>query len=215
MTAGTPHFLRASFAISAVALAASMLVACGGRGGGGKGSPLGSATTDSNGIFTMTVQPCSGPVMFQVHGGSYMDEATGTRMSMLSADDMSCALSSITVTAGSRMSGIQVTPLIAMAQTWAAHMPGGMTTASIDTANSHIGEHYVGPGADIVMTQAIDPTVMGSANGPGAEAKNYGIMLAAMSCARAMYARECRGFRAPSITSTKRLAIDFARLATS
>jgi hypothetical protein len=148
---------------------------------GARGSQLGSARTDSSGNFTMTVPPYSGPVMFQAHGGSYMDEATGTRMSMLNADDMSCVVSSITVNAGSRMSGIQITPLTSMAQTWAAHMAGGMTTTNIDTANSHIGEHYVGPGADIVMTHPIDPTVMGSANGASVEAKNYGMMLAAMS----------------------------------
>src|SRR5512140_3238499 len=148
---------------------------------GAKGSQMGSAQTDSNGNFTMTVHAYSGPVMLQMHGGSYTDEATGARMSMLNADDMACVLPSITVTAGSTMTGIQVTPLTSMAQSWAAHMSGGMTATNITTANSHVGAAYVGPGVDIVMTHPIDPTVTGSANGASIDAKNYGMMLAAMS----------------------------------
>ena len=148
---------------------------------GVKGRQLGSAQTSSNGNFTMTVDAYSGPVMLQMHGGSYMDEATGTQMNMLNADDMFCVLPTISVTAGSVMTGIQITPLTSMAQSWAEHMSGGMTMANITTANSHVGAAYVGPGADIVMTHPIDPTVSGSANGASIEAKNYGMMLAAMS----------------------------------
>ena len=68
-----------------------------------------------------------------------------------------------------------------MAQAWAEHMAGGMTAANATMANSRIGAAYVGPGADIVMMHPIDPTVAGSANGASIEAKNYGMMLAAMS----------------------------------
>ena len=53
--------------------------------------------------------------MLQMHGGSYVDEATGARMNMLDADDMTCVLPSISVTAGSAMTGIQITPLTSMA----------------------------------------------------------------------------------------------------
>jgi hypothetical protein len=148
---------------------------------GAKGSQLGSAQTDSNGNFTMSVHAYSGPVMLQLHGGAYTDEATGTRMNMLNADDMACVLPSITVTAGSTMTGIQVTPLTSMAQSWAEHMSGGMTATNITTANSRVGAVYVGPGADIAMTHPIDPTVTGSANGASIDAKNYGMTLAAMS----------------------------------
>ena len=148
---------------------------------GTKGSQLGSATTDAGGNFTMTMGAYSGPVMLQVHGGSYLDEATGMRMSMLDADQLTCVVPAVTVTAGSTTAGIQVTPLTAMAQAWAEHMTGGMTAANAMLANSHIGAAYVGPGADIVMMHPIDPTVAGSANGASIEAKNYGMILAAMS----------------------------------
>jgi hypothetical protein len=148
---------------------------------GVKGGQLGSAQTDSSGNFTMRVDAYSGPIMLRMHGGSYADEATGTRMNMLDADDMTCAVPSISVTAGSATTGIQITPLTSMAHAWAEHMTGGMTTTNITTANMRIGAAYLGPGMDVLETHPIDPTVAGSANGASIEAKNYGMMLAAMS----------------------------------
>ena len=146
-----------------------------------KGGQLGSAQTDASGNFTMRVDAYSGPMMLQLHGGSYMDEATGTRMNMLDADDMTCVVPSISVTAGSATTGIQITPLTSMAHAWAEHMAGGMTATNITTANMRVGAAYMGPGMDILMTHPIDPTVVGSANGASIDAKNYGMMLAAMS----------------------------------
>jgi hypothetical protein len=148
---------------------------------GVKGGQLGSGQTDSNGNFTMRVDAYSGPIMLQLHGGSYADEATGARMNMLNADDMACAVPSISVTAGSATTGIQITPLTSMAHAWAEHMAGGMTTTNITMANMRIGAAYLGQGMDILMTHPIDPTVVGSANGASIDAKNYGMMLAAMS----------------------------------
>ena len=148
---------------------------------GVKGGHLGSAQTDSSGNFTMRVDPYSGPIMLQLHGGSYADEATGRRMNMLDADEMTCAVPSISVTAGSKTAGIQITPLTSMAHAWAEHMAGGMTTTNIATANIRIGAAYLGPGMDILETHPIDPTVVGSANGASIDAKNYGMILAAMS----------------------------------
>ena len=148
---------------------------------GVKGGQMGSAQTDSSGNFTMRVDPYSGPIMLQLHGGSYTDEATGKRMNMLNADDMTCAVPSISVTAGSATTGIQITPLTSMAHAWAEHMADGMTATNITTANMRVGAAYMGPGMDILMTRPIDPTVVGSANGASIDAKNYGMILAAMS----------------------------------
>ena len=148
---------------------------------GVRAGQLGSAQTDSNGNFAIRVDPYSGPIMLQLHGGSYTDEASGTRMNMLDADDMTCAVPSISVTAGTVTTGIQITPLTSMAHAWAEHMAGGMTTTNITTANMRVGAAYMGPGMDILMTHPIDPTVVGSANGASIDAKNYGMMLAAMS----------------------------------
>jgi hypothetical protein len=148
---------------------------------GVKGGQLGNAQTDSSGNFALRVDAYSGPLMLQLHGGSYMDEATGTRMNMLDADDMTCVVPTVSITADTTVTGIQVTPLTSMAQDWAEHMAGGMTATNITSANMRVGAAYMGPGMDIVMTHPIDPTVVGSANGASIDAKNYGMMLAAMS----------------------------------
>ena len=148
---------------------------------GMKGIQLGSAQSNSSGDFTITVGAYSGPIMLQIHGGSYMDEASGTRMNMLDADDMNCVVPSVNITTGSAMTGIQVTPLTSMAQAWAQNMAGGMTATNITTANARIGAAYLGAGANILMTHPIDPTVAGSANGASIDSKNYGMLLAAMS----------------------------------
>lgn len=147
---------------------------------GVKGRQLGSAQTDSSGNFTMRVDVYSGPIMLQLHGGTYADEATGTRMNMLDTE-MSCAVPSINVTAGSTVTGVQITPLTSMAHAWAEHMSGGLSTTNITTANMRIGTAYLGAGIDIVMTHPIDPTKVGSANGASIDARNYGMILAAMS----------------------------------
>lgn len=148
---------------------------------GAKGAMLGHVTTDANGNFSIPMQPYSGAIMLQVHGGTYMDEATGSHMGMMEPDDMTCAVQQVTVSAGSTTGGMQVTPLTTMAQHWAAHMAGGMTAANVAMANERVGMHYLGTGADIVMTHPIDPTVDGSANGASEFAKDYGMLLGAMS----------------------------------
>lgn len=147
---------------------------------GVKGESLGSAQTDSRGNFALRVEAYSGPMLLQLRGGSYTDEASGTRMSMLDAD-MTCAVPSISITAGSTTTGVQITPLTSMAHAWAERMAGGMTATNIAAANMRVGTAYLGPGMDIVMTHPIDPTMVGSANGASIDAKNYGMIVAAMS----------------------------------
>jgi hypothetical protein len=175
MTTGTLSGTATKGPVSGAAVKAFAII------NGARGGELGSAMTDASGNFTMTMGAYTGPIMVQVRGGSYLDEATGVRMNMLDADELTCVVPAVTVTAGSATAGVQVTPLTSMAQAWAAHMAGGMTAANVTMANSRIGATYVGPGTDIVMMHPIDPTVAGSANGASIEAKNYGMMLAAMS----------------------------------
>jgi hypothetical protein len=148
---------------------------------GTMGAALGSAKTDAHGAFTIAVADYSGPMMLRMQGGTYTDEATGSPMNMLSADVLTCVVPTITVTSGSTMSGIQITPLTSMAYAWARNMAGGMTAANITTANAGVGTAYLGMGVDIVMTPPIDPLVAGSANGASVQSKNYGMLLAAMS----------------------------------
>lgn len=197
--------------IATAALALLLTTACGGGGGGGTGDPgvgtgsisgsvtkgpvananvvayaiaggamgaqLGSATTDASGNFTVTMGAHDGPVMLRVSGGSYRDEATGATMAMGAGDVMTAVMPAMP--AGANVSGIQVTPLTSMAQARAQQMAGGMTAANIAAANAAMGNYFMV--SDILHVHPMNPLVQGSGAGSGADARNYGMTLAAMS----------------------------------
>jgi hypothetical protein len=145
--------------------------------GGQAGAQIGTTTTDADGNFNMAIGTYAGPVMLQVSGGSYTDEASGTRMAMAKGDAMLVVMP--TVAAGTTVSGIQVTPVTTMAQSRAQHMTGGMTDTNIAAANSAMGNYFqIG---DILHVQPMNPLVAGSGAGASQDAKNYGMTLAAMS----------------------------------
>ncbi len=145
--------------------------------GGQPGAQVGTASTDVNGGFSMSIGTYAGPVMLQTSGGNYTDEATGTTMSMAQGDVMSVALPS--VAAGATISGIQVTPVTAMAQAIAKQMAGGMTDANIAAANMAMGSYF--SVSDIVHVQPMNPLVPGSGANASQDAQHYGMTLAAMS----------------------------------
>ena len=155
----------------------SATVAAFGITGGQVGSQVGTATTDAGGNFSMSIGTYAGPLMLQVSGGSYTDEATGGSMSMAPGDVMTLALP--TVGAGATTSGVQVTPITAMAQALSQHMAGGMTDANITAANTAMGSYFTI--TDIVHGQPMNPLVTGSGAGASVDAQNYGMALAAMS----------------------------------
>jgi hypothetical protein len=148
-----------------------------GVAGGQAGVQVGSASTDANGNFSMSIGTYAGPVMLQASGGTYTDEATGTTMSMAQGDVMSVAIP--TVAAGATTSGIQITPVTAMAQAIAKQMAGGMTDANIAAANTAMGSYF--SVTDIVHVQPMNPLVSGSGAGASQDAQNYGMTLAALS----------------------------------
>jgi hypothetical protein len=144
---------------------------------GTMGAQVGSATTDAQGNFSVSIGSHSGAVMLRMSGGTYTDEATGTTMTMQAGDVMTAAVP--TVTAGETVSGIQVTPLTSMAQARAQAMAGGMSPANVAAANSAVGAYF--SVSDILMTAPMDPSTTGSGAGATQDAKNYGMCLAAMS----------------------------------
>ena len=148
-----------------------------GLSAGQPGAPIASATTDAQGNFSMNVGRYAGAVMLQVSGGSYTDEATGTPMTMDPGDVITAVMPSIA--AGSSSSGVQVTPVTAMAQAMANHLAGGMTDANIAAANAAMGNYFAVP--DILHTAPMNPLVAGSGNGASAASQNYGLTMAAMS----------------------------------
>jgi len=196
---------------AAASLALLLVTACGGGGGGGAGDPavgsssisgsvtkgpvanatvmaygiaggtmgaqLGLATTDAGGNFTMTVGAHDGPVMLRASGGSYKDEATGATMAMGPGDVMTAVMTAMSP--GANVNGIQVTPLTSMAQARAQQMAGGMTEANIANANAAMGNYFMV--SDILHVHPMNPLTPGSGAGAGADARNYGMTLAAMS----------------------------------
>lgn len=144
---------------------------------GAMGAQIGAGTTDVQGNFNVSIGDYSGPVMLQMSGGAYTDEATSTSMAMQAGDVMTSLIPSHT--AGSTTSGIQVTPLTSMAQLRAQNMAGGMTVANIGTANAEMGNYF--SVSDILHTMPMKPLVAGSGATATQDAKNYGMTLAAMS----------------------------------
>lgn len=144
---------------------------------GQMGAQIATGTSDANGNFNLSTGSYTGPVMLQLSGGTYTDEATGTTMPMASGDVMTAALTS--VTAGASINGVQITPLTSMAQAMAHNMSGGMTDANIAAANTALGTYF--SVSDILHTVPINPLVTGSGAGASQSAKNYGMTLAAIS----------------------------------
>ncbi len=144
---------------------------------GQMGPQIGTAMTDVNGNYSMSIGSYAGAVLIQVSGGSYIDEATGVVMPMAVGDVLTIVMPS--VAAGANVSGIQITPITSMAQTRAEQMAGGMTDANIAAANSALGNYF--SVADIVHVQPMNPLVPGSGSSAGTDARHYGIALAAMS----------------------------------
>lgn len=147
------------------------------NGNGTMGSMLGSAVTDSAGNFIMSAGSYSGPVMLQMSGGSYKDEATGNVMTMYAGDIMTTVMPAIV--SGGSMTGVQVTPLTSIAQVMAQHMTGLMTAANITAANDAVGSYFMVN--DIVHTVPMDPTVANSGMSATKDEKVYGMAIAGMS----------------------------------
>jgi len=144
---------------------------------GAKGAQIGSAVTDASGNFTMQVGNYSGPLMLEMTGGSFSDEATGTRMQMGATDMMTAAIPNMT--AGATLNGIEITPLTSMAQRMAQNMSGGMTPANITQSNIALGRYC--DVSDILSVHPMDPTASGSGADADQDQRDYGMMIAAMS----------------------------------
>jgi len=145
---------------------------------GAMGAEITHTTTDANGNFSLSMGSYAGPVMLQLSGGSYSDEATGTTMTMLPGDVMTAVVS--TMASGQALSGVQLTPLTTMAQVIAQHLAGGMTGANITAANTAVGSYFMV--GDILHDMPINPLTTGSGTAGATQNEiNYGMTLAAMS----------------------------------
>ncbi|ABC80672.1 hypothetical protein [Anaeromyxobacter dehalogenans] len=145
--------------------------------GGARGQALGAAPLGAAGAFSVGLGPYAGPVMLEVAGATFVDEATGTAMPMASGDVLTACVPS--VAAGATTSGVHVTPLTTMAQAMAQGTPGGMTTASAGAANAGVGSYFMA--GDVLGTMPMDPSVAGSGAGATQDQRDHGMAIAAMS----------------------------------
>ncbi len=141
------------------------------------GTQLASGTTDSQGNFHISIGTYSGPVMLQLSGGTFMDEATGATKTLSPGDVMTAVTPP--VTSGATVTNIQVTPLTSMAQAMASNMAGGMTGTNIAAANTSVGNYFMVN--DILHTQPMNPLTSGSSGTATQDMENYGMAIAAMS----------------------------------
>ncbi len=144
---------------------------------GTKGESMGVGQTDSQGGFSVSVGDHSGPVLLEMRGGTYMDEATGNNMTMHQNDSMTAVMPSMT--SSSAVSGIHMTPMTSMAQSMAQNMPGGMTGENITLANDAICRYF--NVNDILHTAPMNTAVDGSGLSASQDMRNYGMAIAAMS----------------------------------
>lgn len=130
-----------------------------------EGSALGSDITDANGAYSINVGSYTGAVILKATGGSYVDEATG-------ATTTNTVLLRAAVTNVSGSVQAAITPMTEIA----VLIAGELTTANIDGATALLS-NMIG-GTDIIGTMPANVLVSSASS---TAAKNYGLMLAALS----------------------------------
>ena len=135
---------------------------------GQTGSLLATATTASDGTFTANIGAYNGPIMVQVTGGSYIDDATAKTVQM-----GSITLRTVVGNAAGNVN-VAVTPLTEAA---VKYMNGTLTTNMITLANSLIATKF--GMTDIVQT--FPQNVMSGNAAANSSQTYYGFVLAAMS----------------------------------
>ncbi|PQJ37902.1 hypothetical protein BTO00_22740, partial [Vibrio campbellii] len=101
---------------------------------GAKGTDLTktAGTTDANGAFSMTIEPTALPVMFEITGGTYQDEATGNT---LTNTTLTSVLPEI-----ARRDVVTVSPLTDIAAKLAV---SDLTVAGINAANALVASIFL------------------------------------------------------------------------
>lgn len=137
----------------------------------GKGAQIGNcAKTDSNGAYSLALGQVNGPVVLEMTGGSYTDEATGK--TVLPTAPLRTALSGV---AGGTVTAV-ISPLTTMAYDMAL-AAGGLTFANMQRATAQV-EANTGVG-NIIGTVPVDALNLPAA--ASADQKTYALALATLS----------------------------------
>jgi YVTN family beta-propeller protein len=133
---------------------------------GSQGALLGTATTNPDGSYSISVGSYTGSVLVVVSGGTYKDEATNTVVTNTATFRAAVSDATGTVSAS-------VTPFTELA----VQNAGTLTTANITASNNQVSTML--GGVNILTTKPVD--VSGSSSGASQAEKDYGLMLAALS----------------------------------
>lgn len=145
---------------------------------GAIGSALGTATTNTDGAYSISIENHTGPVLIEVTGGTYVDEATGETIALPDAPGSGLTAAVESVTAGQTLN-VQVTAVTTQATELAKCKPGGLTADNIRVANEQIGQFF--GGLDIINTRPINPLLPNAAASASQTAIDYGLILAGLS----------------------------------
>lgn len=162
---------------------------------GSKGAQLGTATTDTNGNYTIALSPApTTPFLAETARGSYVDEVTGVTITLAATDKLQAALPVGTTLA-------TVTPLthIAAARAQALAASGTPLATAINTSNTGVAAQY--GIADIIATL---PPAANNANSVASttrEERIYALVLAGI-------AQQASGAGVRAIDLAKALADD-------
>ncbi len=121
------------------------------------GSGCATATTNSNGIYSINLGSYGGPVILESVGGSYTDTVTGQTVSIPSSLVLSVFLPS--VSPGTTTITAQITGLTTIAAQMALQQmaQGTAAAAAATAANTNVQNNFGGL-ANIISTALVDPT---------------------------------------------------------
>lgn len=143
-----------------------------------KGAVLNTVHTDHlDGTYKLNLGTYSGPVLIEVTGGSYRDEATGNILPL--ASTLRAAIANVIPNKSgiTQIVSASVTPITEAAVKNAEVGTGGLTPTNIQTANDNVKTWI---GFDPVSTQPADATNTASASASTA-AKAYAALLGTVS----------------------------------
>ncbi|SNB44959.1 hypothetical protein [Geobacter sp. DSM 9736] len=138
-----------------------------------RSAPLGTFTpTPASGVYSVNIGSYTGPVLIEVTGGSYTDEATGAQL------DISAVPLRAFVGSASGNVSASVTALTEIAAKRVVDSGAPITPSLITSTNSDVGATF--GVADIIGTQPVDAAAAG-ASGASQPQQEYGMALAALS----------------------------------
>lgn len=135
---------------------------------GSTGSLLGTASTGTEGSYSVNIGTYSGSVLVEVTGGTYTDEATGT--TGVSNPGLKAAVADVSGTVT-----VAVTPLTDIAVQYAGT---SLTAEKIEQANYLVSTLA---GVNIIDTLPVNVTDSMASSNASMDQINYGLMLAAIS----------------------------------